>query len=86
MLFGRQPRLAVDVLLNLKSSEHEKRCSTEYMKDLQKRLKRTYQIAQEAMKKASRRAKGRYDLCVRGAVPEAGDLVESIKTTSIGKC
>ena len=75
MLFGRHPRLAVDVLLNLKSSEHEKRCSTEYMKDLQKRLKRTYQIAQEAMKKASRRAKGRYDLRVRGAVPEAGDLV-----------
>ena len=75
MLFGRQPRLAVDVLLNLKSPEHEKRCSTEYMKHLQKRLKRTYQIAQEAMKKASRRAKGRYDLRVRGAVPEAGDLV-----------
>ena len=75
MLFGRQPRLAIDVLLNLKSSEHEKRCLTEYMKDLQKRLKRTYQIAQEAMKKTSRRAKGRYDLRVRGAVPEAGDLV-----------
>ena len=57
MMFGRQPRLAIDVLLNLKSSEHEKRCSAEYMKDLQKRLKRTYQISQEAMKKASRRAK-----------------------------
>ena len=69
--------IAKEVLrqLNLKSSEHEKRCSIEYMKDLQKRLKRTYQIAQEAMKKASRRAKVRYDLRVRGAVPEAGDLV-----------
>ena len=75
MLFGLQTRLAVDVLLNLKSSEHENRCSTEYMKDLQKCLKRTYQIAQEAMKKASRRSKGRYDLRVWGAVPEAGDLV-----------
>ena len=65
----------VDVLLNLKSSEHEKRCSTEYMKDLQKCLQRTYQIAQEAMKRASIRAKGHYDLRVRENVPEASDLV-----------
>ena len=45
------------------------------MKNLQKRLKSTYQIAQDGMKKASRWAKGRYDLRVWGAVPEAGDLV-----------
>ena len=30
MMFGCQPRLKFDVLLNLKSSAHEKRCSTEY--------------------------------------------------------
>ena len=63
-MLGRQPRLAVDVLLNLKSSEHEKRCSAEYMKDLQKRLKRTHRIAKEAKKKVSRSAKGRHDIRV----------------------
>ena len=66
MMFERQPRprLAVGVLLNLKSSKYEKPCSSEYMKDLQKSLKSTYQIAQEAMKKTSRRANGHCDLRV----------------------
>ena len=75
MLLRLQPRLAVDVLLNLNSPGDETRYSAECTKDLQKRLKMTYQIAQKVMKKVYRRAMGRYDLCVWRTVPETGDLV-----------
>ena len=75
LLFGRQPRLAADVLLNLHTPGSGARCQTEYIKDLQKRLKMMYRVAQYAMKKAASRAKKHYDLRVRGSVPEVGDLV-----------
>ena len=75
LLFGRQPRLAADVLLNLHTPGSGARCQTEYIKDLQKRLKMTYRVAQYAMKKAASRAKKHYDLRVRGTVPEVWDLV-----------
>ena len=74
-MHGRQPRLAADVLLVLQLTGSGTRCQTEYAKDLKKRLETTCQVAQEAMKKAASRAKGNYDLRVRGAVPEEGDLV-----------
>ena len=75
LLFGWQPRLAADVLLDLHTPGSGARCQTEYIKDLQKRLKVTYKVAQDAMKKAASRAKKHYDLRVRGSVPEVGDLV-----------
>ena len=74
-MYGRQPRLEADVLLDLQFPGSGTRCQTEYAKDLKKWLETTYQVAQEAMKKAASRAKGKYDLRVRGAVPEEGDLV-----------
>ena len=75
LMYGRKPRLAADVLLDLQFPGSGTRCQTEYAKDLKKRLETTYQVAQEAIKKAASRAKGNYDLRVRGAVPEEGDLV-----------
>ena len=74
-MYGRKPRLAADVLLDLQFPGSGTRCQMEYAKDLKKRLETTYQVAQQAIKKAASRAKGNYDLRVRGAVPEEGDLV-----------
>ena len=75
LLFGRQPRLAADVLLDLYTPGSWACCRTEYIKDLQKRLKVTNKVAQDAMKKAASRAKKHYDLRVCGSVPEVGDPV-----------
>ena len=75
LMYGRQPRLAADVLLDLQFPGSGTRCQTEYAKDIKKRLETTYQVAQEVMKKAASHAKGNYDLRVGGAVPEEGDLV-----------
>ena len=58
VMYGRQPRLAAD----LQFPGSGTRCQTDYAKDLNKRLDTTYQVAQEAMKKAASRAKGNYDL------------------------
>ena len=68
-------RLAADVLLDLHTPGSGACCQTEHIKDLQKRLKVTYRVAQDAMKKAASRAKKHYDLHVRGSVAEVGDLV-----------
>ena len=82
VLFGRQPRLAADVVLNLRVPDRDPACTSSFVKDLAKRLECTYKIAQDAIKKAGRKAKGRYDSKVRGAVPEIGDLV-MVKLTGL---
>ena len=75
LLFGRQPRLAADVLLDLHTPGSGARCQSEYVRDLQTRLKATYKVAHEAIVKSANRAKKHYDIRVRGSVPEIGDLV-----------
>ena len=51
LMYGRKPRLAADVLLDLQFPGSGTHCQTEYAKDLKKRLETTYQVAQEAIKK-----------------------------------
>lgn len=77
LMFGRQPRLAVDALLDLHSlgetvgsADH-----SVYVNDLQDRLKDMYSLVNEAMKKCAAKSKDRYDLKVRGTVPQVGDQV-----------
>ena len=76
LMFSRQPRLAVDALLDLhspdevKSSDHNK-----YVSDLQDRLKHTYSLVNKAMKTCAAKSRDRYDVRVRGAVPQDGDQV-----------
>ena len=85
IMFGRQPRLAADVLLNLKFPERDNGCQTSYVQDLSKRLETAYRIAQDAIKKSGAKSKKRYDRRVRGAVPQVGDLVLVKLTGLIGK-
>ena len=82
VLFGRHPRLAADVVLNLYAPGSTAESSTGFVQDLSKKLERTYKIAQDAIKKAGAKAKRRYDVKVRGSVPEVGDLV-MVKLTGL---
>ena len=84
VLFGRHPRLAADVVLNLYAPGSTAESSTGFVQDLSKKLERTYKIAQDAIKKAGAKAKRRYDVKVRGSVPEVGDLVMVKLTGLIG--
>ena len=75
LMFGRQPRLAFDALLDMHDPEWGSPNYTAYVSDLQKRLQQTYSLVSEAMKKCAAKTKGQYDMKVRGAVPQMGDQV-----------
>ena len=75
LMFGRQPRLAVDVLLDLQDDEGRQTSYSKYVTDLQDRLKATYTLVSENIESKGVKAKDRYDKKVRGAVPDIGDDV-----------
>ena len=75
-MFGRQPRLPVDVLMNLKhpkvgsSPDH-----SEFANSLQKKFEKVYSLVETNIQKAGRHQKKGYDKKMRGAVPQIGDRV-----------
>ena len=71
LMFGRQPRLAIDVILGLTGGESNSSIRG-YVDNLQKQLGSAYRIASEATKRSVQRHKYLYDLKVRGAVPGSG--------------
>jgi transposase InsO family protein len=77
LMFGREPRLAADVVLGLHypGQDHNDENYTEYAKHLKKRLNYAYRLASAHNKKSSARQKKHYDVKVRGATVEVGDRV-----------
>ena len=74
LMFGRQPRLAVDVLFKLHGQEHHTGYQG-YVKKLKDSLEQAYRAASAAVAKASQKGKELYDLRVRGSNPVIGDRV-----------
>ena len=74
LMFGREPLLAVDVVLGLVGKE-EVKAYGKYIEDFKEKLSYTYKLAEAAITKAASKSKKRYDMKVRGGVPCAGDLV-----------
>ncbi len=75
LMYGRQPRLPVDLAFGLDIDQHKTKTVCEYTKSLRERLKQAYHIATEATKKAQARQKGYYDLKARATTLETGDRV-----------
>ena len=73
-MFGREPLLAVDVVLGLVGKE-EVKAYGKYIADFKEKLSYSYKLAEGAIEKAASKSKKRYDMKVRGGVPCAGDLV-----------
>ncbi len=71
LMFGRHPRLAVDVGLNLTTPE----ATTDFTQDLQNRLGVAYDLAISNARKSAGRQKENYDKKVRGATVSVGDRV-----------
>ena len=84
VLFGRHPRLAADVVLNLHAPGSTDASKCGFVQDLAKKLETTYKIAQDAIRKAGAKSKRLYDVKVRGSVPEVGDMVMVKLTGLIG--
>ncbi|XP_071116150.1 uncharacterized protein [Haliotis cracherodii] len=75
LMFGRHPRLPVDIAFGLDIEPSKPKSVLKYTKSLQDRLKRAYDLAAEMATKAQERQKTKYDQKERAAVLETGDRV-----------
>ena len=75
LMFGRQPRLAMDVVLGLTNTDVLDKNYGKYNDQLKARLNKAYELASANTKVAQARQKGKYDEKSRGAVVETGDRV-----------
>ena len=74
LLFGRTPRLPVDLIFNLNQDQGQSDYNA-YVQRWQRDMKDAYQIAQQNTKKAAKRSKHYYDNRVSGGVLQPGDRV-----------
>ena len=83
LMYGREPRLPVDILFSLESNQQEDELS--YVSNLRKRLDLAYDLVSQNQAKASGQNKVRYDTKARGSVPVIGDRVLVKKVGLKGK-
>ena len=75
LMFGRQPRLAIDVVLGMVNEDHTNQDYGKYMESLKSNLSRAYELATAHTRTSQNRQKVYYDQKSRGAVVETGDRV-----------
>lgn len=75
LMFGRQPRLPVDIAFGLSSEGSSKLSHSEYVKKLTESLTESYRLATEHSMKNALQNKRRFDSKVRESTLEAGDRV-----------
>ena len=73
LMFGREPRLPVDVALRLDTGNRTSK--TRYIEELRGRLQKSYDLAIKSSAKAKDRQKQHYDLRTRGAQIAEGDRI-----------
>ncbi|XP_046346845.2 protein TsetseEP-like [Haliotis rufescens] len=71
LMFGRHPRLPVDIAFGLDIEPSKPKSVLKYTKSLQDRLKQAYDLAAEMATKAQERQKTKYDQKARAAVLES---------------
>ena len=71
LMFGRHPRIAVDVVLGRYKSD----CGSDYVGRLKEQLSKAYEIAERNSRNSQGNQKKFYDRRIRGAVLEPGDRV-----------
>ena len=86
LLFGREPRLPIDVEFGLKRGNQQTPPSkSTYVTQLRRRLRYAHKKAKQVADKQQARHKEHYDRRCRGAALDIGDLVLVKKTASKGK-
>lgn len=75
LMFGRQPRLPIDIAFGLPVKEGSATTHTQYVKNLKSYLKASYQLAIANAKKVADKNKRRFDMRVRESTLEIGDRV-----------
>ncbi|XP_046564513.1 uncharacterized protein LOC124273317 [Haliotis rubra] len=75
LMFGRQPRLPVDLAFGLDIEPSKANSLLEYTISLKDRLKQAYELAAESATKSQARQKANYDIKARAAMLDIGDRV-----------
>ena len=76
LMFGRQPRLPVDLAFGTATDNNTKHKSmTQYISQMKDRLRKSYELAQKATQKSQERQTDNYDVKIRGGKVEVGDRV-----------
>ena len=75
LLFGREPRLPVDIAFGLKDTPEDEVTYMEYITDLQKNVQEAFEKVQKNADKARQKQKSIYDLKAKAAKLEIGDRV-----------
>lgn len=83
LIFGRSPRLPIDLLLNLKRDEAHGSYE-DYVSHWKKRMQDAYQIAARIADKGAARGKAHYDRKVQGRDLQPGDWIPIRKPHSQG--
>ena len=75
LMFGRQPKIALDVVLGLVNDEHEEVDYGKYMATMRSRLKQAYEQASKNMMSSQERQSRNYNKRARAASLDVGDQV-----------
>ena len=75
LLFGREPKLSIDVAFGMDREDSNNHAYTEYVTDLQNRIKETFEMVNRNADKAKEKQKAYYDLKARAAKLESGDRI-----------
>ncbi len=75
LMFGRQPRLPVDIAFGLPVKDGNTPSHSQYVKNLKARLEHSYKIAIQNARKVAEKNKKRFDKVIRESTLEIGDRV-----------
>jgi transposase InsO family protein len=75
LMFGRKPRLAIDVIFGIYSGQDKTTSHSGYVASLKERLRKAYEMVSSAIKDTGERHKKLYDSRIRGVTIEVGDHV-----------
>ena len=81
LMFGRNPRLPVDVLMGVPENNEKERTYTDFVADLRDRLDYTYKLVSKEAQKSRDKQKQQYDKKLVSLVLQPGDRV-LVKLTS----
>lgn len=75
LMFGREPRLPIDLCFGISSQGHNSKTHSQYVRDLKKRLRHAYELASRNAEKRQLLNKRRWDAKVTALPLEVGDRV-----------
>ena len=87
LMFGRHPRLPIDLAFGININDFSSNTTIHYVKTLKEKLAYAYKMASENMRKISDKNKTRYDIAARAADLLVGDrvLVKKLGLRQSGK-